>query len=55
MGTIEEIADAIGYRPKKCWECPFYDRWCLLYHRTTEDESKPDYCRVEEVRITFRR
>lgn len=56
MSGIEEIADILIYRPKKCWECPFGAHiTCSLYERHWDkmDTEKPPWCRVDRIRVEF--
>lgn len=61
MGAIEEIADTIVYRCDKCWECIFAEEpFCRYYSRYFEypqhdNDNKPEWCRVDRVKIEFRR
>lgn len=60
FGQVEEIADVMVYSPTKCWECPFFDDeapWCPLYrcHIYDGDKGRPEMCRVNKIRVEFRR
>ena len=58
--SIEEIADVVVYSPDKCWDCPLFDDEapsCPLYrcHIFAGNIDRPEICRVNKIRIEFRR
>lgn len=61
MGTIEEVADTVYYAAEECWKCLFFNEpYCEYYRRHfdySKDEclKKPEWCRVDRIKIEFRR
>jgi hypothetical protein len=60
-GQIEEIADVAVYSADKCWNCLFFNEpYCSYYGRhfdyiKDECADKPEWCRVDRIRIDFGR
>jgi Fe-S-cluster-containing dehydrogenase component len=61
-GQIEEVADVVQYSAEKCWDCLFCEQpFCRYYGRYFNyaegepETKKPEWCRIDRIKIEFRR